>query len=1101
MAPAPGGATGGDPVDLATGLLTDTQTDLAINDILPISVTRTYQQSDTGDRTFGFGTSLDYDVFLYSRASTPDISWLILPGGGRIRYDRVPGTEVFAADSATTRFNGSLIASNGNGYDVRLTDGTTMVFGLESPLREIRDRYGNTVTITRYPGGTNADGESLDNGPVAQVTSPSGRWIRFEYAQNTRFTRLARAYDNAGREVRYTYNSGGRLATATDPTGAVSSYTYDDRGRMATATDNRGTVYLRNEYDAAGRVSKQTMADGGTYLFTYITGANDKIVETRLTDPRGTVSRVTFNASSAVTGHTEGYGSALAQTTTVTWNDKDQPVQVTDPLGRRTHLVYDAAGRVVELTQFAGTTSARTRRVSYEGPYGQISRQVDPLGRVTTYTYASDGALRTVTDPMSRITRLTTDDAGRLTSSRDNLGNETKYEYRLGDFAAVTDPLGRVSRQRTDAAGRIVAMVDPLGNTTKLTYDANDRVLTSTDPLGQVTSTEYDPNGNPVKLTDPKGKATKYAYDELNHLVTVTDPLDRVSTTRYDKAGHPVSTTSGAGTTTTFDYDVLGRRTATRFGVVNGSPQSTIQYRYDAVGRVTSTEDSAAGTIANSYNLSDNLVRVTSPQGRIDYAYNTAGQRTSMTVAGQPATAYTYNTADQLTAVRRGTDAVAIGYDGAGRRTDVRLPNGVTQRYSYTNAGMVSSIDFSRDGQVVGDIDYTYDASDRVESVGGTMADVVLPDAYGPASYDAANQLVKVGATDYSYDRDGKLLSDGTTTYTWNARQQLTAAGAGDNRTTYLYDGQGRRIGKTRGGATTGYLHDGPNVALELKAGVTTTVLSGGLDQVFSRTSGGATTSLLTDALGSTVAVAGADGQPTAAYGYEPFGATSVAGSDAGNVTRYTGRDDEGNGLYFHRARFYSTTDQRFLSQDPLGPAGGDTNLYAYVGNQPTGLIDPLGLSAQAPGTTGDQSWWQTLIHSDSWNRNIDNLGWVGVVLGTFAAAVTVAAAFVSVPAVVVAAAGAAAIGAVVITAIDTVNSCGLNPDPFQCGMGVASLFTFGGTKVLGKITKSQVARMKEEKVARMSDQDIGSWEKKSAAADPFGVTGVLIDWFGKLGG
>jgi uncharacterized protein RhaS with RHS repeats len=38
-----------------------------------------------------------------------------------------------------------------------------------------------------------------------------------------------------------------------------------------------------------------------------------------------------------------------------------------------------------------------------------------------------------------------------------------------------------------------------------------------------------------------------------------------------------------------------------------------------------------------------------------------------------------------------------------------------------------------------------------------------------------------------------------------------------------------------------------------------------------------------------------------------------------------------------------STKDQRFLSQDPIGFAGGDTNLHAYVGNEPTGFTDPMG--------------------------------------------------------------------------------------------------------------------------------------------------------------
>lgn len=38
--------------------------------------------------------------------------------------------------------------------------------------------------------------------------------------------------------------------------------------------------------------------------------------------------------------------------------------------------------------------------------------------------------------------------------------------------------------------------------------------------------------------------------------------------------------------------------------------------------------------------------------------------------------------------------------------------------------------------------------------------------------------------------------------------------------------------------------------------------------------------------------------------------------------------------------------DGRFISKDPIGFRGGDTNLYAYVKNNPINYKDPFGLSA-----------------------------------------------------------------------------------------------------------------------------------------------------------
>jgi RHS repeat-associated protein len=99
----------------------------------------------------------------------------------------------------------------------------------------------------------------------------------------------------------------------------------------------------------------------------------------------------------------------------------------------------------------------------------------------------------------------------------------------------------------------------------------------------------------------------------------------------------------------------------------------------------------------------------------------------------------------------------------------------------------------------------------------------------------------------------------------------------------------------------------------------------------------------LKDALGSTVALVDSSGNMQASYTYDPYGGTSVTGTGDGNEFQYTGRENEGNGLYFYRARYYSPLLGRFVSEDPLGFAGGDVNAYRYVLDTPTILNDPSG--------------------------------------------------------------------------------------------------------------------------------------------------------------
>jgi RHS repeat-associated protein len=95
-------------------------------------------------------------------------------------------------------------------------------------------------------------------------------------------------------------------------------------------------------------------------------------------------------------------------------------------------------------------------------------------------------------------------------------------------------------------------------------------------------------------------------------------------------------------------------------------------------------------------------------------------------------------------------------------------------------------------------------------------------------------------------------------------------------------------------------------------------------------------------------------------YGYSPFGTTFKSNNNSNNNLLFTGRElDLGSSVYYFRGRYYNTSFQRFLSEDPIGFAGGDTNLYRYGGNNPliggdpTGLAFDLSVSSGSPGNSG----------------------------------------------------------------------------------------------------------------------------------------------------
>jgi RHS repeat-associated protein len=98
----------------------------------------------------------------------------------------------------------------------------------------------------------------------------------------------------------------------------------------------------------------------------------------------------------------------------------------------------------------------------------------------------------------------------------------------------------------------------------------------------------------------------------------------------------------------------------------------------------------------------------------------------------------------------------------------------------------------------------------------------------------------------------------------------------------------------------------------------------------------------LSDGLGSILGLTDAAGTLATRYVYEPFGDTTTEGAASGNAFHFSGRENDGTGLYYYRARYYGPALHRFLGQDLVLRLGA--NRYAYVGNAPTNAIDSFAL-------------------------------------------------------------------------------------------------------------------------------------------------------------
>ena len=283
----------------------------------------------------------------------------------------------------------------------------------------------------------------------------------------------------------------------------------------------------------------------------------------------------------------------------------------------------------------------------------------------------------------------------------------------------------------------------------------------------------------------------------------------------------------------------------------------------------------------------------------------------------------------------------SFAYDATGWRTQAVLPNGVALTYGYDVGPRINELTWSGPLGQIGNLGYVYDADGRVIQKTGSFAQVVLPQTINGNSFNAANQMVAFNGTPLTYDANGNLTNDGTNTYSWDERSRLVGInGSTGGPTSFTYDPFGRRASKTVGGATTQFQYDGTRVVQEIQPGAGNVLT----DMGFSRTDLAGNMTFLGDLLGSVIALASDAGAVATQYSYEPFGASVASGATSTNPYQFAFHQNDGTGLYYYSARYYSPTLARFISEDPSGTRGG-INLYEYAADQPVTFEDSTGLN------------------------------------------------------------------------------------------------------------------------------------------------------------